>query len=58
MPLLPVQEIVARTFYQTYTVRGDNIYIIRGSATTPQWEGVRAAAVEAVQSFRLPSNLK
>lgn len=49
---------MSRTFYQSFTVRDDNIYIIRGSSTSPQWQDVRAAALEAVQSFRLPAALQ
>lgn len=54
--LLP-QEVVSRTFYQTFAVRQDNIYIIRGSSTSQQWQDVQAIAQEAVQSFRLPPAL-
>lgn len=51
-------EVVSRSFYQAFTVRQDNIYIIRGSSTTQQWQDVRPAAQEAVQSFRLPAGLQ
>lgn len=53
-----LQEVVSRTFFQSFVVRQDNIYIVRGSSTTQQWQDVRAAAQQAVQSFRLPPSLQ
>lgn len=55
---LLLQEVVSRTFYQSFVVRPDNIYVIRGSSTTQQWQDVRAAAQQAVQSFRMPDTLQ
>lgn len=56
--VLSLQEVVSRSFYQAFTVRQDNIYIVRGSSTTQQWQDVRPVAQEAVQSFRLPAGLQ
>lgn len=50
-------EVVSRTFYQAFTVRQDNIYIVRASSTSQQWQEMQAVAREAVQSFRLPAAL-
>lgn len=50
-------EVVSRTFYQAFAVRQGNIYIVRASSTTQQWQDMQAVAREAVQSFRLPAAL-
>ncbi|KAF6266597.1 hypothetical protein COO60DRAFT_5273 [Scenedesmus sp. NREL 46B-D3] len=46
-------QIVSRRFFQTFVLQRECIYIVRASSTSEQWQEVRAAAIQAVQSFRL-----
>lgn len=47
-------QVVSRTFFQTLVVRGGDVFVARASSTSDTWPSVQAAAVEAVQTFRLP----
>jgi hypothetical protein len=49
----PTQEVVSRTFYQTLHMQGDSVYVVRASTTSDKYADIRAAAVEATQSFAL-----